>query len=91
MIFLNKEKGTAIIITFSAMTVLLLLGFYFLNFALTEARISKSHEKGLQAYYLAEAGINEGIWRLNNNEEWNSSFIDPAKNPYQDGIRCRPL
>jgi len=67
-----KNKGTVIIITLLILGVLLILGSYFLTFTLTESRISKSQEVATQAYYLAEAGINEAIWKLKN--EWESDF-----------------
>lgn len=59
-----KDRGTVLIIAFITMGVLMLLGVYFLSFTLTESRIAKSQTVGTQAYYLAEAGINEAIWKL---------------------------
>ncbi len=73
MIKKNWQKGTVVIITFLILVVLLLLGSYFLTFVLTETRISKSQEAGTQTYYLAEAGINEAIWKLKN--DWEEDFV----------------
>lgn len=73
-----KNKGTVIIITFVVLMALLLLGVYFLTFTLTEARISRSQEAGARTYYLAEAGINEAIWKLKNDDTWKTNFeTDP--------------
>lgn len=59
--------------------ILLLLGTYFLTFALTEARISKSQIFASQTYYLAESGIRQAIWKLKNEEPYRSNFItEPA-------------
>ncbi len=66
MIKKNWQKGTVVIITFLVLVILLLLGSYFLTFVLTETRISKSQVAGAKTYYLAEAGINEAIWKLKN-------------------------
>ncbi|GAI57320.1 unnamed protein product [marine sediment metagenome] len=66
MIKKNCQKGTVVIITFLVLVILLLLGSYFLVFAITETRISKSQEAGARTYYLAEAGINELIWKIKN-------------------------
>lgn len=85
MIKKNWQKGTVVIITFLILVILLLLGSYFLTFVLTETRISKSQEAGTQTYYLAEAGVNEAIWKLKNDPSWASDFVDPNKNPYPDG------
>lgn len=71
---ISQEKGVAVIITFLTLGVLLLLGFYFLNFTLTESKISKSQVTGTQTYYLAEAGIAEAIWKLKNDPEWKTNF-----------------
>ena len=81
----NYQQGTVVIITFLILIALLLLGSYFLIFALTESRISKSQEAGLQTYYLAEAGINEAMWKLKNDDitsdgdpAWEIDFVDCA-------------
>lgn len=87
-----QQKGTVLLITFLILGVLLLLGFYFLNFTLTESKISRSQEIGSKAYYIAEAGVNEAIWKLKNDNTtsdgdpaWADDFIDGTKNPYPDG------
>jgi len=86
MIKISQKKGTAVIITFLILITLLILGCYFLTFALTESRISKSQGAGARAYYLAEAGINEAIWKLQNDLSWASDFIDcDNKNPDPTG------
>lgn len=89
-----KQKGTVIIITFLILIVLLLLGSYFLTFILTELRISKSQEVGAKTYYLAEAGINEVIWKLKNNTnnwknnfETNSTWSDNLSREFPDGSK----
>lgn len=59
-----KQKGTVLVIGFIIMGVLMVLAVYFLGFTITESRISRTQTIGTQAYYLAEAGINEAIWKL---------------------------
>ena len=71
----NFQRGTALIIALLAMFALLLLGTYFLSFTITSFKISKSQVQALQTYYLAEAGINEAIWRLKNDSAWSTCFI----------------
>ena len=70
----RRQKGSVIIIAMGALLILLLLGSYFLSFAATEYKISKSQIQSLQTYYLAEAGINETIWRLKNDLSWSDCF-----------------
>ncbi len=69
-----QEKGVVLIVSVLILGVLLTLGAYFLTFTLTESRISKSQIAGIQDYYLAEAGVNEAIWKLKNDPEWKSNF-----------------
>jgi len=90
---IKTSQGTVVIITFLILVALLLLGSYFLIFILTELRISKSQEAGARTYYLAEAGINEAIWKLGNDDitadgdpAWETDFIDcDNKNPDPSG------
>lgn len=77
-----KQKGTVLVIAFLIMGVLMILGIYFLSFALTESRIAKSQTVGTQTYYLAEAGINEALWKLKYDETeedgdvpWATCFV----------------
>lgn len=63
-LLLKKQKGTVLIIAFIIFGVLIILGTYFLNFTLSELKITKSQTLAIQAYYLAEAGINKAIWKL---------------------------
>lgn len=63
-----KQRGVIVIIVFLALGILLLMGTYFLSFSVTESKISKSQEASFKTYYLAEAGANEAIWKLKNDE-----------------------
>jgi hypothetical protein len=92
MKYLHKQKGVIILIVFLIMGLMLILGCYFISFSLTETRISKSQEASAKTYYLAEAGINEAVWKLKNDHTtadgdpaWADDFIDEAKNPYPGG------
>jgi len=70
----RPQKGSAIIIALGAMMILMLLGSFFLSFATSEYKISKSQVQSIQTYYLTEAGINETIWRLKNDSSWSTCF-----------------
>lgn len=71
----KKERGAIIIIVFAVFGILLIMGAYFLNFIITESRLSKSQRIGTQTYYLAEAGVNEIVWKLKHDNEWTQNFI----------------
>ncbi|MFH1427596.1 MAG: hypothetical protein ABIG60_03665 [Patescibacteria group bacterium] len=70
----KNNKGVALIITILLMSLLLFLSLYFLNFTITEKRISQSQAWGAKTYYLAEAGVHEMVWRLKNNEAYKTNF-----------------
>jgi hypothetical protein len=70
-----EKKGIISVIALSTLGILILLGVYFLSFTLTESKISTSHEISTQTYYLAEAGINEAIWKLKHDPAWKECFV----------------
>jgi len=72
-----QKRGVILIVSSLILGVLLTLGAYFLNFTTTEFRITKSQDAATQTYYLAEAGINEAIWKLKNDPEWKNNFETP--------------
>ncbi len=80
-----NSRGSIIILAATAMALLMAISAYFLSSLAVETRISGSMESAQKAHYLAEAGINEAIWRLNNDSEWRDSFIDPELNPDSEG------
>jgi len=73
-----QTQGSTLIVVILLMGVLLSLSLYYLSFSMTEKRISDSGYKGLETYHLAEAGIEEMIWRLKNNQTYKNNFeTDP--------------
>jgi len=82
---MKKEKGQVLIVALLTLAILLILGYYFLSFAITETKISKSQEIGTKTYYLTEAGINEALWKLKNDNTtddgdppWATCFISTS-------------
>lgn len=65
---------------FALISAILILGILtiiilgFLSLSGFERRISQSGIYGQKAYYLAEAGIAECIWKLKNDENWRTNF-----------------
>lgn len=68
----NKAKGIALInvLIISSLLSLLAIGFAFIM--VSENKISQSQETAVQTHYLAEAGIQYAIWKLNN--DWQDDF-----------------
>ncbi len=68
------QSGITLILSILLMSLILFLGIYFLSFSIIEDRISRSHSKTLQSYYLAEAGLHEMIYKLKNDEDYKTNF-----------------
>ena len=82
---MKEEKGTIIIIAAIAMTIIMSISGYLLSSLVAEMEVLGSMQQAEKAYYLAESGINEAIWKLENDDEWADNFINPALNPDSDG------
>lgn len=71
---IKQNRGIALILTILLISLVLFLSLYLLTFALTEDRIAKSQSWGAKTYYLAEAGIQEMVWKLKNDAAYKQSF-----------------
>jgi len=76
----GKNRGVISLIAFLSLGIFLLLGTYFLSLGLTETKITKSEEISAKTYYLAESGINEAIWKLENDETARNNFLNGTLN-----------
>ncbi len=70
------NKGFALISVILILGVLLLIGTAFFTLVSFENKISLSQESTFGTYYLAEAGINEVIYKLRNDSVWQDEFED---------------
>ena len=68
------QHGFILIATVIVMSLLLFLSTYVISFSITELKISSSQSAATQAYYLAESGVAEAIWRIKNDSSWKNSF-----------------
>ncbi len=59
------ERGAALVIALLLMGLLLLLGTAFMTISSTESQIAFNERNAIQAFYLAEAGLNKTISDLN--------------------------
>jgi len=71
---IKNNKGVELIMTILLMTLILFLAIYLLDAALTESRIAKSQSWGAKTYYLAEAGIQDMVWKLKNDATYKQNF-----------------
>jgi hypothetical protein len=85
--FFKEEKGVIILLSFLSMGVLSLLAVHFISFTLTESDMSESESVSNKSYYLAEAGINDAIWELNNNSGLREDFLNGNLSSNDDIVR----
>ncbi len=71
---IKNQNGVALIITILLLSLILFLSLYLLTFSLTEDRIARSQAWGAKTYYLAEAGIQDMVFKLKNDATYKSSF-----------------
>ena len=71
---------------FALATVLVLLGVALfgvgalVTVSSLEAKISRSQMEGIGAYYAADAGAADALWRLNNNSTYNTALLNGTLN-----------
>src|SRR3989344_7367764 len=70
------QKCVIVVIAFLALGILLLLSSYLLSFTTVESKTAASQGVSVKTYYLAEAGIQEAIWKLKNDPTWRDNFME---------------
>ncbi len=66
----SEERGVALVTALLIMGILLLLGTAFLTISSTETQIAINERNAVQAFFLAEAGVNKAISQLNADSEY---------------------
>ncbi len=69
--FYKKEKGFVLVMILIIMSVLMMLGSIFINYSLTEYKISINFCTNIQAYYAAEAGVDTAFALLGKDFSYN--------------------
>lgn len=62
-----QERGSAMLTAIVAIMVLLLISGVFFSMVNNQFKLETSEEKGLKAYYMAEAGISYGVVQVRQN------------------------
>ncbi|MEA3421902.1 MAG: pilus assembly PilX N-terminal domain-containing protein, partial [Acidobacteriota bacterium] len=69
-----QEKGVILIFALLILAIMLFSGSYLISSNLTGFKMSSSQVNATRAYYLAEAGVEEAIFKLKNDSVWKSAF-----------------
>ncbi len=78
---MKDEKGIALIIVITLLTLFMVSQAYLLRFVFSDYRMTVSEVKRTKAFYAAEAGIEWGKTKLNSNPSW---FTDVPHNSSND-------
>lgn len=74
----EKEKSFVLITVLMLISAILFLGSSFTFAVINENKMARSQAQAIRAYYLAESGMQEALWKVQNNEEWKTNFeTDP--------------
>lgn len=77
---MKGDKGNAILISLFAVTTLLIVGSFFLSSVRFDIENASWQLHRVQAFYLAEAGVNRAIKALGNDLDWTSFNDGSATN-----------
>ncbi|RKX20406.1 MAG: hypothetical protein DRP35_06105 [Candidatus Zixiibacteriota bacterium] len=73
---LKNESGAALIITLSLLMILSLIGITSIETAHTDVELSFNQQQAEKAFFIAEAGSNRAYVKLNNNNDWDTGFVN---------------
>lgn len=76
----RSQPGFILLAVMAIVSALLLLGTYFMQESVSEIRIARSEAVANRAYYLAEAGGNEAVYRLKQSSLWETQFLNGTLN-----------
>ncbi len=74
MFLVETSSGSALILAILVLGLMVFLATYFISFSLTGVAMANSQKYASQTYYLADAGIQEAIFKLKNDPAWISAF-----------------
>ena len=83
----NKQAGFILITSVLTMAVLLMVGSYLISSSTAETKITRANFLATKNYYLAETGINEMIWKIQNDVTTRNAFLDGTLSSSHDIIR----
>lgn len=75
---MNDVRPQGYILLISIITILTVgvISAYLSSLAISSVRLAEVRESAPETYYLAEAGINEALWKMNNDPTWKAAFIN---------------
>lgn len=91
MIHIKNEKGTAFIVSYIVIVVLLILGIVFTARSIVESRIAERQKRAVQAFDIAEAGLERTLYKLKQDFENDTTNPSWADGNIDDLVRASSL
>ncbi|MFA6322311.1 MAG: hypothetical protein WCX71_02425 [Candidatus Buchananbacteria bacterium] len=73
--FKNNQSGFVLITSVLVLVSLLIVGSYLISSATSESKISNAQLTATKDYYLAETGIHDMLWKIQNNTTTREAFV----------------
>jgi len=70
----NNQKGFLLISSLFVLSIMMVIVSFYLNGIIQEIKVSEIINTTPATYYLAEAGIQEAFWKLQNDSSWKNNF-----------------
>lgn len=70
----DKKRGFVLITVVVLLTILVFLGLFLVTLMMPELKIAQSQKGATQAFYIAEAGIEEAIWKIQYDADFKQNF-----------------
>jgi len=80
----NQQKGFVLILSVLILTTLLMVGSYLIASATSENKIAHAQALATKNYYLAESGVNEMIWKIQNDSAAGQAFLNGSLSASHD-------
>lgn len=77
-----RERGSALLVSVVGIGILLLISGVFFSSVIAGYKVETSEEKGFKAYYIAEAGIQYGMFQVLNPSN-STSATQTIDTPYE--------
>jgi hypothetical protein len=74
----SGRRGAVLLLTVFAIAFVAVLITAFLQVSTTDLQIVRNHQYSTRALYVAEAGIEDAIYELRQDNTWDSGFTDKA-------------
>ena len=72
---MNDQHGFVLIVSVLILTSLLISGTYLLSISNSEIDIASAQSLATKNYYLAETGIHNMIWKIQNDSTTGAAFL----------------